>query len=218
MSSREQRNRRAGQRTRRLLARERELWAAGFERVAGVDEAGMGPLAGPVVAAAVIFPPGTGLRGVDDSKRLSAAARERLAAEIRTSARAWAVVQVDVSEIDRLNIYRAGLEAMRRAVAALEVAPDYLLVDARRIPGIDLRQEVLIRGDASCHAIAAASILAKTVRDALMAGYEDQYPGYGFSEHKGYATSAHRRALGRLGPSPIHRRSFTLLPHPRLFD
>jgi ribonuclease HII len=123
-----------------------------------------------------------------------------------------------VGEIDRLNIYRAGLEAMRRAVVGLAPVPDYLLVDARRIPGVALPQEPVIRGDAHCHAIAAASILAKTARDALMERFDREYPGYGFSSHKGYATAAHRAAIRRLGPCPIHRRSFTLLPHPGLWD
>ncbi len=218
MASKATLNRRAGQRLRRLLRRERELWDAGIGRIAGVDEAGMGPLAGPVVAAAVIFPPGAGLRGVDDSKRLTAVQRLRLATEIRESALGYAVMRVDVPEIDSLNIYRAGLEAMRRAVEGLGLPPEHVLVDGRRIPGLNMDQEVVIGGDAKCHAIAAASILAKTSRDELMESYDAQYPGYDFASHKGYATSAHRAAIRRLGPSPIHRRSFTLLPHPRLWD
>ena len=218
MASRVTLNRRAGQRLRRLLRRERELWDAGVGRIAGVDEAGMGPLAGPVVAAAVIFPPGAGLRGVHDSKRLTAIQRRRLEREIRGCALAHAVIRVEVPEIDSLNIYRAGLEAMRRAVEGLRLPPEYVLVDGRKIPGLDVEQEVVIGGDGKCHAIAAASILAKTSRDALMESYDAQYPGYDFASHKGYATSAHRAAIRRLGPSPIHRRSFTLLPHPRLWD
>jgi len=200
------------------LRRERELWEAGIGRIAGVDEAGMGPLAGPVVAAAVMFPSGAGLRGVHDSKRLTALQRRRLAVEIREKATAYAVIRVEVQEIDRLNIYRAGLEAMRRAVEGLGPAPEFVLVDARRIPGLEIDQEAVIGGDAKCHAIAAASILAKTSRDELMERYDDQYPGYDFASHKGYATRAHRAAIRRLGPTPIHRRSFTLLPHPRLWD
>jgi len=212
------RNRRQGQRLRRLLERERELWAEGRQRVAGVDEAGMGPLAGPVVAAAVIFPPGEGLRGVHDSKQLTVNQRDELNGQIREQALAYAIVRVDVDEIDRMNIYRAGLEAMRRAVIGLDPSPDFVLVDARRIPGVEIEQEIVIKGDAKCHAIAAASVLAKTARDALMQDYDTQYPGYDFAAHKGYATSAHRDAIRKLGPSPIHRRSFTLLPQPRLFD
>jgi ribonuclease HII len=144
--------------------------------------------------------------------------REELAGEIRARASASAVAVVEPDEIDRLNVYHAGLVAMRRAIDALAERPDYVLVDARRIVGLDLPQEGIVRGDASCHAIAAASILAKTVRDALMERYDAQYPGYDFALHKGYATAPHREALRRLGPCPIHRRSFTLLPHPRLWD
>jgi ribonuclease HII len=211
-------NRRAAQRLHRLLRRERELWQEGCGRIAGVDEAGMGPLAGPVVAAAVIFPPGTGLRGVDDSKRVGPAARERLAERIRAEALAWAVVEVEPREIDALNIYRAGLAAMRRALELLDPPPDRVLVDGRQIPDLAIPQERVVHGDATCHAIAAASILAKTRRDARMVEYDACYPGYGFAGHKGYATAAHRDAIRRLGPSPIHRRSFLLLPHPRLWD
>jgi ribonuclease HII len=210
--------RRAGQRLRRLLERERELWGAGVERVAGVDEAGMGPLAGPVVAAAAIFPPGTGLKGVHDSKRLTPVRRERLADEIRETALAWAVVAVEPDEIDSLNIYHAGLTAMRRAIAALDPQPQHLLIDGRELRDLPIPQERIVKGDAKCHAIAAASILAKTTRDALMVKYDAEYPGYGFAGHKGYPTEEHREAIRRLGPTPIHRRSFTLLPQPRLFD
>jgi ribonuclease HII len=202
----------------RLLVRERELWAAGVERVAGVDEAGVGPLAGPLVAAAVVFAPGIGLRGVDDSKKLAPETRRRLADEIRASAVSFAIAVVEPEEIDRVNIYQATLAAMARALHGLAVTPQHVLVDARRIPGYDVPQEPIIRGDATCHAIAAASILAKTTRDALMLRYESEYPGYGFAAHKGYGTETHREALRRLGPCPIHRRSFTLLPPPTLFD
>jgi ribonuclease HII len=202
----------------RLLGRERELWAAGFERVAGVDEAGVGPLAGPVVAAAVIFPPGEGLWGVDDSKRLDPGARDELAERIRKSASCWAVGRVDPLEIDRMNVYQASLEAMRQALRGLDEAPDYVLLDGRGAIGIDTPHEVIVGGDAACHAIAAASILAKTARDALMIGYDAEYPGYGFASHKGYPTEAHRDAIRRLGPCAIHRRSFTLLPQPTLWD
>ena len=202
----------------RLLKRERELWASGIERICGVDEAGVGPLAGPVVAAAVVFPPGVGLKGVDDSKKLLPERRERLAIEIRECAVAWAVAIVEPEEIDRLNIYRASLAAMGRAVDGLSIKPQHILIDARRIPGCDLPQEPIVGGDALCHAIAAASILAKTARDALMRDYETVYPGYGFAEHKGYTTAAHRDALRKLGPCPIHRKSFVLIPPRGLFD
>ena len=201
-----------------LLRRERALWGEGFTRIAGVDEAGVGPLAGPVVAAAVVFPPGVGLKGVDDSKRLTPERREELAAAIRGSAMAYAVGRVDPEEIDRLNIYHASLEAMRRALAALALVPEYVLVDARRIPGLRVPQEAIVKGDARCHAIAAASILAKTARDALMREYETQFPGYDFAGHKGYPTEAHREAIRRLGPCDIHRRSFSLYAQAELWE
>lgn len=200
------------------MKRERELWAEGLSRVAGVDEAGMGPLAGPVVAAAVIFPPGEGLRGVYDSKQLTAARRVELAESIRQNALAFSIVAVEPPEIDRLNIYQAGLVAMVRAVDGLAQRPEYVLVDGRKISGLEIPQEKVVKGDSKCHAIAAASILAKTTRDRLMADYDAQYPGYGFASHKGYPTTSHRDAIRELGPSPIHRRSFMLLPQPRLFD
>jgi ribonuclease HII len=202
----------SGYRLRTLLRRERDLWSQGFARIAGLDEAGVGPLAGPVVAAAVVFPSGTGIRGVDDSKKLAPERRLALAIEIRETAIAWAVAVVEPAEIDRVNILRASLEAMRLALGALEAPPDYLLVDARKVPGTDLPQEAIVHGDARCHAIAAASILAKTHRDSLMDEYDARFPGYGFALHKGYATAAHRAAIRALGPCDIHRRSFILDP------
>lgn len=211
-------DRRAARRLTTLLTHERSLWATGIEHIAGVDEAGVGPLAGPVVAAAVIFSAGCGLRGVDDSKKLTPERREELASVIRERALAFAVAIVDPGEIDRINIYQASLTAMSRAVDGLSVRPQHVLVDARRIPRCDLPQEAVIKGDARCHAIAAASILAKTTRDALMSRYEDEFPGYGFGDHKGYCTEAHRDAIRRLGPCAIHRRSFTLLPPPKLWS
>lgn len=209
---------RAVRRLSTLLMRERELWGSGLERVAGVDEAGVGPLAGPVVAAAVIFPIGFGLLGVDDSKKLTPERRASLALAIRESALAVAVGIVEPDEIDRINVYQATLAAMGRALDGLLVAPQHVLVDARRIPGCDLPQEAIIKGDAHCHAIAAASILAKTTRDVLMRRYDDEFPGYGFADHKGYPTEAHRDAIRRLGPCAIHRRSFALLPAGKLWD
>ena len=212
------RGERAARRLDTLLTRERELWASGLVRIAGVDEAGVGPLAGPVVAAAVIFPPGFGLPGVDDSKKLTPERRATLAVSIRDSALAFSVALVAPEEIDRINVYQATLAAMGRAVDGLSIKPQHILVDARRIPGCDLPQEAIIRGDAHCHAIAAASILAKTTRDALMRRYDDEFPGYGFADHKGYPTEAHREAIRRLGPCAIHRLSFTLLPSPKLWS
>ena len=209
---------RAARRLDTLLTRERELWASGLERIAGVDEAGVGPLAGPVVAAAVIFRPDFGLPGVDDSKKLTPDRRATLAAAIRESALAFSVALVEPEETDRINVYQATLAAMGRAVDGLSIKPQHVLVDARRIPGCDLPQEAIIRGDAHCHAIAAASILAKTTRDALMRRYDDEFPGYGFADHKGYPTEAHRDAIRRLGPCAIHRLSFTLLPSAKLWS
>jgi ribonuclease HII len=209
----------AAHKLRRLLGRERELWADGLTRVAGVDEVGVGPLAGPLVAAAVIFPPEVGLSGVDDSKKLSAPRREALEEQILASALSWSVIAVDPEEIDRLNIYQAGLVAMRRALLALDPAPEWVLVDGRgQVPDLPYRQECVIGGDGRCHAIAAGSILAKCERDRLMTAYDETFPGYGFAAHKGYPTAKHRDAIRRLGPTPIHRRSFNLLPERRLFD
>lgn len=191
-----------------LLARERELQLAGFERIAGVDEAGMGPLAGPVVAAAVILAPGLGLTGVNDSKQLRPALRASLAALIREHAVAWAVAAASVREIDTHNIRQAGLLAMRRALYRLRPAPDYVLVDARTLDGLPWPQEGRIRGDAELHAVACASILAKEHRDRLMEAYDQSWPEYGFAQHKGYGTPQHLAALRNHGRCPVHRRSF----------
>jgi ribonuclease HII len=191
-----------------LLAFERPLWARGIVHVAGVDEVGMGPLAGPVVAAAVILKPDTSLAGIDDSKKLSPEERDDLAPRIREAALAWAIGVCSVEEIETLNIYRAGCEAMRRAVFALGTAPEHLLVDARRVPGVEAAQTPIIGGDAKSQSIAAASILAKVHRDALMTELARAHPGYGFDKHKGYATAEHREAIMKLGPSAVHRRAF----------
>jgi ribonuclease HII len=184
------------------------LWRVGIQHVAGVDEVGMGPLAGPVVAAAVVLPPGTRLDGVADSKVLAAPVRERLAAEIRRRALAVGVAVVEADEIDRVNIYQAGLRALRRAVEALTVVPGFVLVDGREIPGLTMPQSAYPKGDAFVCSIAAASIVAKVHRDALMRELDERYPGYGFARHMGYSTRAHFAAIRMLGPSPIHRRSF----------
>jgi ribonuclease HII len=194
-----------------MLHLERVLWSSGVQHVAGVDEAGMGPLAGPVVAAAVVFPPGSMLAGIDDSKRLPPDERDRLAESIRREAAGIGIGIAEVEEIDRLNIYRAGLLAMRRAVDALPMIPQHLLVDARRIPDLAIPQNPFDKGDGIDFSIAAASILAKTHRDRLMAELDRCHPGYGLARHKGYATAEHQRAIRRLGPSPVHRRSFTYL-------
>ena len=201
-------NRSEGQRLRNLLRYENALWTKGIVLVAGVDEAGMSPLAGPVAAAAVIFKPGSRIPGIDDSKKLSAQARGRLAVQIKESALAWAVGFAEVAEIDSINIYWAGILAMRRAVEGLQSAPEHLLIDARRIKEIDVDQQAIVGGDAKSLTIAAASILAKTARDELMDKLDAEHPGYGFSKHKGYPVREHLAALKRLGACPIHRRSF----------
>jgi ribonuclease HII len=197
-----------GQRLRFMLRFEQALWDAGLLHVAGIDEAGMSPLAGPVAAAAVILPRGARLPGVDDSKKLDAKERERLAPIIRESAVAWCVAFVEADEIDRVNIYWAGLLAMRRAVLGLAVAPQHLLLDARRLKDVPLPQSRIVKGDARSLSIAAASILAKTARDARMTALDAEHPGYGFARHKGYPVREHREALARLGACAIHRRSF----------
>jgi ribonuclease HII len=201
-------NRSEGQRLRHLLRFEAELWSRGVARVAGADEAGMAPLAGPVVAGACILPPDYRPRGIDDSKQLDRRERERLAADIRRNAICWAVARAEVEEIDTLNIYRAGLLALTRAVNGLASCPDHLLVDARKLPEVRVPQTPIVHGDALSLTIAAASILAKTCRDAVMAELDAVHPGYGFARHKGYPTADHFEALRRLGACPIHRRSF----------
>lgn len=179
------------------------------ERVAGVDEAGRGPLAGPVVVAAVILDPQHGIDGLDDSKVLAAAERERLGILIRARALAWSVCVVEAEEIDRINILAATLVGMSRALAMLSLAPSLALIDGNRLPpDLPCPARAIVGGDASEAAISAASILAKTARDRLMVELEARYPGYGFARHKGYPTSAHFDALERLGPCPEHRRSF----------
>ena len=191
-----------------MLHFERLLWKAGIQHIAGIDEVGMGPLAGPVVAAAVVFPPNVEIAGVDDSKALDEANRRRLDAEIREKASAFAIGVVEVDEIDRINIYHAGIQAMKLALLNLAVAPQHILVDSRTIPGLTLPQNSFDKGDGINFSIAAASIVAKVYRDGLMTEFGEQYPGYGFASHKGYATPEHQRAIRELGPCPIHRRSF----------
>lgn len=195
------------------LSLETEFRAAGHRLIAGVDEAGRGPLAGPVYAAAVILPPClTGreewLKGIDDSKRLTAARREASAAVIRQYALCWAVAQVDSGAIDRAGIGAAALDAMLAAVSALAPAPDALLLDWVPIRRCPLPCRTVVKGDAKSLSIAAASILAKVARDAVMRDADRDYPGYGFARHKGYATAEHLRRLDEKGPTPLHRRSF----------
>jgi ribonuclease HII len=190
------------------LRYERSLWRAGCAAVAGVDEAGIGPMAGPVVAAAVIFAPETYISGVHDSKQLAQKRREALLERIRAQALAIGVGIAEVDEIDRVNIYWAAMSASRRALANLGRAPDHVLVDGRVIPGLELAQTRIVGGDRKSFCIAAASIVAKVTRDAIMVELDARYPGYGLAQHKGYCTAEHREMLQRLGPSPIHRRSF----------
>lgn len=176
--------------------------------VCGVDEAGRGPLCGPVVAAAVILDPARLIDGLDDSKKLSARKRETLAHLIKRDALAWAIAEATVAEIDELNILHATMLAMRRAVAALATKPELVLVDGNRLPGLDVPARAIVQGDALEPCISAASILAKTHRDALLETLDARYPDYGFARHKGYPTAEHLRNLARLGPTPEHRRSF----------
>jgi ribonuclease HII len=176
--------------------------------IAGVDEVGRGPLAGPVIAGAVILHPDRPIVGLADSKKLSAKQRQRLAVEIQTQALACALGRAEVREIDQLNILRASLLAMQRAVAALAVSPTQVLVDGNRCPLVPYPCEAIIKGDATVAAISAASIIAKVARDAELCALHDQYPYYDFCRHKGYPTAAHLDALRRHGPCPAHRRSF----------
>ncbi len=181
----------------------------GEARIVGVDEAGRGPLAGPVAVAAVVLDPARRIEGLGDSKVLTESAREALFPRIQAEARAWSIVLVHAEEIDRLNILRATLEGMRRAVAALGIAPCRVLVDGNRLPpGLGAPAEAIVKGDARIAAISAASILAKVARDRWMLDLHGAYPGYGFAAHKGYPTPDHLDALRRLGPCPAHRRSF----------
>lgn len=197
-----------GAHTRRLLAVERGWWREGRNAVAGVDEVGTGPLAGPVIAAAVVFPPGTAFPGVDDSKRLTPAERQATAEVIRERASGIGIGCAGVEEIDRLNVYHAALLAMRRAVEALPSPPERVVVDARVIPGLDMPQEAMPQADARVFCVAAASIVAKTYRDALMNDLDAVFPQYGFRSHKGYATPDHQEAVRLHGPCSAHRASF----------
>jgi ribonuclease HII len=194
-----------------MLNFERVLWRAGVLHIAGVDEVGMGPLAGPVIAAAVVFPPHTELPGIDDSKRLDLEQRVAAEARIRAAATGIGIGVASVEDIDSVNIYHAGLLAMRRAIEALPMRPQHVLVDARSIPGVDAPQNCFNKGDGIDFSIAAASIVAKTHRDRLMDELAAQFPAYGFERHKGYSTPEHQAAIKAYGPCPIHRKSFTYI-------
>lgn len=191
-----------------LYAYEAALHEEGVSVICGIDEAGRGPLAGPVCAAACILPAGLELPGLNDSKKLTEKRREVLYTQIIAQAVAWAVCLVDEKTIDEINILQATFRAMRGAVEQLSVRPDLCLVDGNRDPGLGLPTKTVVRGDAACASIAAASILAKVTRDRLMVQRDAQYPGYGFAAHKGYGTKAHYAAIAALGLCPIHRRSF----------
>lgn len=179
-----------------------------YRLICGIDEAGRGPLAGPVCAAACVLPAGLELEGLNDSKKLSEKRREALYDQITAQALAWAVCLVDEKTIDEINILQATFRAMRGAVSKLDLTPALCLVDGNLDPGLGLPTKTVVKGDATCASIAAASILAKVTRDRLMLRYDAQYPGYGFAAHKGYGTKAHYAALAALGPCPIHRQSF----------
>ncbi len=196
-------------RPRPTLEREAALWRAGWDIVAGLDEAGRGPLAGPVVAAAVVFPAfSRPIRGLRDSKQLTPAARERLAPVVRRRAAALAVGAASVREIDRLNIRRASILAMQRALARLGVRPAHVLVDGLPIPELGVPHEAIIDGDALCQSIAAASVIAKTVRDLLMERLDRKHPCYGWAANRGYGTAQHLAALAEFGFTAHHRKSF----------
>jgi ribonuclease HII len=193
---------------RDLMLHEALARRQGYRHIAGIDEAGRGPLAGPVVAAAVILPAGFSLEGLDDSKKLSPSRRDSLFDEITGSALAIGVGLADHELIDRINILQATLAAMRQAVEKLQTAPDFLLIDGISQIHLNIPQKTIKRGDSLSASIAAASIIAKVTRDRLMSLYDTQYPGYGFAGHKGYGSASHLAAIAELGPSPIHRLSF----------
>jgi ribonuclease HII len=201
------------ERMKKMLLLEELYWGKGFIHIAGVDEAGRGPLAGPVVAAAVILPREAGefLKGVDDSKKLSFKKREELYPLIRAHSLAVGVGIVAALEIDELNIYQAGLKAFSLAVKSLKTPPDFVLSDAYRVPGLSCPQLPVVRGDSLSLSIAAASIVAKVTRDRIMDDLDREFPQYGFGQNKGYPTREHREALKQHGPCPWHRRSFDLL-------
>ncbi len=193
------------------LEYERRLWERGVARVAGVDEVGRGPLAGPVVAAAVILPEGVRIEGAADSKSLAAAARTELAREIEARAAAVAIGAASAKEVDRVNVLRATTRAMNRALRRLAVAPDHVVVDGLPVRGLEWEHEAVVGGDGLVHSIACASIVAKACRDRLMERLAGRYPGYGWRRNMGYATSQHREAVRARGLTPHHRTTFGLL-------
>lgn len=187
---------------------EKEALAKGYKSVCGVDEAGRGPLAGPVCAAAVILPEGVIIEGVNDSKKLSEKKRESLFDVIREQALSYSIAYATVDEIEEINILNATMLAMRRAIDGLDIKADYAMIDGNKIPPIDIDAECIVKGDAKSMSIACASILAKVSRDSLLYKYAEEYPMYGFDKHKGYGTKVHRKAILKYGPCPYHRKSF----------
>ena len=187
---------------------EKEALAKGYKSVCGVDEAGRGPLAGPVCAAAVILPEGVIIDGVNDSKKLSEKKRESLFDVIREQALSYSIAYATVEEIEEINILNATMLAMRRAIDGLDIKADYAMIDGNKIPPIDIDAECIVKGDAKSMSIACASILAKVSRDRLLYKYAEEYPMYGFDKHKGYGTKVHREAILKYGPCPYHRKSF----------
>ena len=187
---------------------EKEALAKGYKSVCGVDEAGRGPLAGPVCAAAVILPEGVIIDGVNDSKKLSEKKRESLFDVIREQALSYSIAYATVDEIEEINILNATMLAMRRAIDGLDIKADYAMIDGNKIPPHDIDAECIVKGDAKSMSIACASILAKVSRDRLLYKYAEEYPMYGFDKHKGYGTKVHREAILKYGPCPYHRKSF----------
>lgn len=187
---------------------EKEALAKGYKSVCGVDEAGRGPLAGPVCATAVILPEGVIIDGVNDSKKLSEKKRESLFDVIREQALSYSIAYATVDEIEEINILNATMLAMRRAIDGLDIKADYAMIDGNKIPPLDIDAECIVKGDAKSMSIACASILAKVSRDRLLYKYAEEYPMYGFDKHKGYGTKVHREAILKYGPCPYHRKSF----------
>lgn len=187
---------------------EKEALAKGYKSVCGVDEAGRGPLAGPVCAAAVILPEGVIIDDVNDSKKLSEKKRESLFDVIREQALSYSIAYATVDEIEEINILNATMLAMRRAIDGLDIKADYAMIDGNKIPPLDIDAECIVKGDAKSMSIACASILAKVSRDRLLYKYAEEYPMYGFDKHKGYGTKVHREAILKYGPCPYHRKSF----------
>ena len=212
IAGRRQREKELAERERKFMEMECDLHEKGTAIIAGLDEAGRGPLAGPVVAAAVVLPDDLIIPGLDDSKKLTPAKRDKLFDIITGLATAWGVGMVESDEIDHINILRATCKAMRTATANLGVQPDAALIDGNTSPGLSCREYLVIEGDGRCRSIAAASIIAKVMRDRIMIEMDEVYPGYGFARHKGYGSAVHRAAIAEHGPCDIHRFSFGIVP------